>query len=234
MLSEDKRLFRLIWRCNAVLIFLAGVLGVLIVAFSAYRIVQDLFFEPRQRTHIVNVDETNEIQPEWRLGRAQRLAGRSILYAPLYSDQAYRQVYYSKSTQSVRNYLFLSGRDGSMHWLLPGIDQLIAETHELAPQPYGEQQQIEAIFYVLVTQDTNQDERLTIDDQKILAISDSTGRRYTVIKENVQQFIGVEMLDDHEVSVVYESGEKGYWASVSLPDFTLLAERVVPELQTGS
>lgn len=109
-MTEDSRFFRFVWRFNGLVIMAAGLLAVGVLAFSVYKIFQDV---KRDRTarNIINVQQENNIKETWQLGYMTGIEGSPYVMIPLSSGQDYSASYYSQSTQSVRNYLFINSQN---------------------------------------------------------------------------------------------------------------------------
>jgi hypothetical protein len=104
---EETRFFRFVWRFNGLVLMLAGVLSIGVLGFAGYEIYKDVV-RKRSTRNIVNVAENQPVDEKWRLGDLIKIEGSSYVMIPLHSDQSYAQAYYSKSSQSTRNILFIN------------------------------------------------------------------------------------------------------------------------------
>ena len=114
---EENNFFKVVWRFNSLLFAIAGFLGIIIMLFAGYHIVQDIFRD-RSARNVVNVSEDQDVKEEWFLGNMRSISGTDIVTISLNSDQSFTQSYYSKSGYSVRNYLFIDTKTKEKHWLL--------------------------------------------------------------------------------------------------------------------
>ena len=81
---------------------------------------------------------------------------------PLNSDQSYAQSYYSKSSSSARNYLFINSKDNEKHWLFGTNKYLVSDVALLSEKDYdSDSSKVRVILYRIVKNDTNGDKRLT-------------------------------------------------------------------------
>ncbi len=90
-------------------LLVAGVLAIGVLCFAGYGIFRETTRE-RQVRNIVNVADESDVDEKWRLGYMKGIDGSPYLMIPLHSDQSYAQSYYSKSSYSTRNYLFINRR----------------------------------------------------------------------------------------------------------------------------
>lgn len=230
---EESKLFKRIWRFNAIVLALAG-LGVLlalaVISFLAFR---DLVGE-RRVYDVVNIAALDEqVKESWRFGSLQHLEGTPYLRLPLYSSQQYGESYYSKSTESARNYLFINRDNNQKYWLFEHNRYLITRAETLY-QPIVEHEQQSskalAVLYLLIKEDTNADGRLSAADQRTLAITAPGGQGYRELISGVDR-PHTHLLDDKRLLIVYQREDgSAYSAEVSLEDFTLTAEEPLPEV----
>ena len=103
---EDNRFFKFVWRFNAVIFMVAGIIAIGILLFAGYQIIHEVTRE-RSKRNIVNVDENQTIDEEWEIGNLYEIEGTTFAMLSLMSNQSYELASYSNSTYSVRNYLFI-------------------------------------------------------------------------------------------------------------------------------
>lgn len=134
---EENKVFKNIWRFNAIVIMLVGVLGVALALFACIMIYKDITRD-RSVRNIVNLEESNEKKEEWQLGSITSVKGTDILMVPLHSEQSYSRGSYSKSASSTRNYLFINVETNKKYWLFGKNDYLITQTNQLPNTQYEE------------------------------------------------------------------------------------------------
>ncbi|WP_028585029.1 hypothetical protein [Desulfogranum mediterraneum] len=228
---EETVFFKRIWRFNALVISLAGVLAILVLLFAGYHLLQDLF-RSRQVGNIVNLAEEEGVEEEWTLGKIRTVVGSGHLMVPLESDQSYAQSYYSKSTTSYRNILFIDLQSSEKSWLLPENNWLILSSQVAPEDDYREQQRkARVIIYTIVKSDTNRDERLSSRDKLTIALSAPSGRSYTEILPSIDRLIGYALAGADGLLILYEKNKVAYSARVSLHDFTLLTNEALPRVR---
>ena len=226
MAMKIATLFRNIWRANAVIIFIGGVVafGFAVVA-AAFMFVS----KTRERTvyTVVNTDREQQIEQSVGLRSAIRIAGHPWMLVPLESDQRYDQAYSSKNASAARNYAFVSGAV-EMRWLYPHSRFLIVDATQLPHAEYsGEPSVTSLVSFKVVQQDTNGDKRLSQDDASSLVFTQPNGTGATTVLENVTRVLSQELMDE-QILVIYEDREGYAAATFSLKDFSpVKRERLV-------
>lgn len=228
---EDNRTFKFIWRFNAIILMVAGILSIGILFFAGYHVIKDAVKE-RNTRNIVNVDEDDSIDEKWELGRLYEIEGTSFLQIPLVSDQRYAQSYSSKSSDSVRNYLYIDTKNNTKNWLFKTNEFLVADIDYLSEKIYNTEDRIvRAILYTVIEKDTNGDKRLTTKDDKTIAISMPNGQGLKKLFTGIDIIIGHQVINKENMFIVYQIQNKGFSAYISLKDFTIGNETELPKLK---
>lgn len=229
---EDNSFFRFVWRINGLVIMVGGLMAIVVLAFSGYKIAKDITRERGVR-NIVNVKEEKNVQEKWQLGNLSKVQGSPYVMISLNSDQSYAQSYYSKALSSVRNYLFINSSSNEKHWLLETNQYLITNATFLLSEKEdcSKPKNVIAILYKIVKDDTNNDGRLTGDDLQTIGLSLPTGQGYKEVINGIDQFIGYSLVDEGSVLVVFQRNGVGFSAHISLSDFTVLNETELPKVE---
>lgn len=153
---EDSKLFRHIWRFNAVIIALTGILGVVLTMSSLFFLFKELN-RSRHRNGVANIDSSTNIEESFRFGKIIHIAGSSSFIIPLHSDQNFSLgSSVSKSTASTRNFLFTNVKNESSNWLLPNNQYLITDHNLVRPSDFSNRNEdVVTILYQVVKSDTN-------------------------------------------------------------------------------
>lgn len=229
-LMEENKFFRFVWRFDGVLFMIAGVLLIGVLAIAGYKIARDVTRE-RNTCNIVNVQEGVDLEENWLLGRMMDIQDSPWAMIPLNSDQSYAQSYYSKSSSSARNYLFVNSRTNEKHWLFKTNQYLIAHAIFLPKTGYGPREKpVRVILYQIVKSDTNGDERLTDEDLKTIALSSPDGRDYKEILDGIDMVVGHKLVDENNLFIVFQKNGVGFSANVSLADFKIGHETELPKI----
>ena len=121
---SESPLFRWLKSVNILLFFFLGLIMLVVFGYAGYRIFGDISRE-RNVYNSVRQDQTSDVEVKVSLTNFEPLSGTPYLIAPIGSKQNYRQSYYDKSTDSIRNYLFFNGNDKSTKKLLTKNDFFI-------------------------------------------------------------------------------------------------------------
>jgi len=177
------------------------------------------------------VQEENNVKEKWQLGYMSNIQGSPYVMIPLNSDQSYAQSYYSKSSSSARNYLFINSQNNEKHWLFGTNQYLITDTALLSEKEYGsDEREVQAILYKIVKSDTNSDNRLTNDDLQAVGLSLPSGKGYKEILEGIDLFIGQRLIDKDTLLIVFQREGIGFSANVDLSGFTISNETELPKV----
>ena len=224
---EQNRFFQGLWRFNAVVISLVGILAVLVMCMVLWKIVKDAT-RSREVDNIVQVEQPEQAERFLRLGNMDKVEGHSIVKVPLYTDQTFNRDYFSKNSTSIVNYLFIDAQSKAKHWLLDESGQLIKSTDELRFGGYNSKQPAVAIMYQVVKLDSNGDNLLTRSDQSSIAFSKPDGHGYKEVLVGLETFLGSEMLNSNTVMLMFEKGGQAHVAEVDLMTFEVTHTEVIP------
>jgi len=227
---EENRFFKIVWRFNGLILMVAGVLAIGLLIFVGYTLIKEKTSE-RNVNNIVNIQEKTDIKENWQLGYMSKIQGTSSIMIPLTSDQSYAQSYYSKSSSSIRNYLFINSKNNTQYWLFKSNKYLINATNLLPEHQYNEKKDIvRVIVYKIVKQDSNKDDRLTTDDLQTIALSMPDGTGYKEIIDDVDNFVGQSIIGKNTLLLVYQKKGIYFSARVDLSGFMLTNETVLPKV----
>lgn len=140
---------------------------------------------------------------------------------PLNSDQSFNRGYFSKSSNSTRNYLFINTESNSNKWLFDHTNYLIESTNQLRMGDYTSKEPVLAILYTLVKLDSNTDNRLTPSDLTTVSISKPNGSGYKEILTDVEQVIGNTLLSETELFIIYQLNGKSLSSTINLTNFEI-------------
>lgn len=205
---QTRKLFIMLWRINAIIILLVGLIAGAVLSVAGY-----LWFQEITRTrHVNNVANTapgDVLTSADHLGSFEPVPGSATLRAPLTVRQTYALRSGSKDAGSVRNYLYFDSSKREAHWLRPSMDSVILSSISLPDVAYGEKKK-DAVVYVHVTvdKDTNGDDRLTESDAKQIAISSPNGRSYRVLVNKADQLNEATLLPSGRLLILYTADKK--------------------------
>jgi len=228
---EENKVFKNIWRFNAIVIMLVGVLGVALALFACIMIYKDITRD-RSVRNIVNIEESPEKKEKWQLGSITTVKGSDYLMMPLHSEQRYSRGSYSKSASSVRNYLFINAVSRKNYWLFGKNDYLITQTNKLPNTGYGEgSKDTKVILYYVVKSDTDNDKKLTSSDSLTVAISKPNGKSYVELLKGIDFVNGYKTINENSMIIVFQRNNIGYSAKIDLENLLISGEEQLLSVQ---
>jgi hypothetical protein len=217
---HTQKLFAQIWRINAVIILLVG-----LIAGAVFSVVGYILFKEATRTRRVD-NVANTVLGDVResaaeLGSFSAIPGSTVLRAPLTVRQTYALNSGFKEAGSTRNYLYFEASTRSAYWLRPSMDSVILTSVALPSTEYGEKK-LNAVVYVHVTvdKDSNGDERLTESDAKQIAISAPNGKSYRVLVTKADRLNEATLLSPTRLLILYSVGTKLAAVELNPTDFS--------------
>jgi hypothetical protein len=226
---EENRFFKLVWRFNGLIISIVGVLGVGALLFATYKVFQDVTRD-RSVTNIVEVEGSEAAQAGWRLGQIGNIHGADYIMVPLHSDQSFSRAYFSKSSISIRNYLFINTATFESKWLFEHSNYLIERSDRLRFGGYDSKQSVSAILYQIVKIDSDQNNLLTKEDHITIAVTDPNGMEYREILNDIESLIDHTLIDKHTLFLVYEKDAASYSAAFDLDKKVFTYNKRVPNV----
>ncbi|GAA0363096.1 hypothetical protein GCM10009092_29350 [Bowmanella denitrificans] len=226
---EDNKFFKLVWRFNGLVISVVGILAIGVLLFAMYQILKDVTRE-RNTHNIVNIEDGDQVKETWRLGHITHLSGHKTLMIPLDSDQSFNREYFSKSSSSTRNYLFINTETDSSKWLFDHTNYLVEHADQLRIGDYSSKKPVLAILYTLVKLDSNGDSHLTTSDLTTIAISKPNGSGYREVLTDIEQVIGSTLLSETELFIIYQLNGKSFSSTINLTNFELGRTKELPKI----
>ena len=188
---KPVRFFRLVWRINAVLLLIAGLIGVVMLAAGAVFLVQQAL--GTHRVMDIVRDDTKTVREEnMRLFEPQVYPGSFRILA-LHATQSYSLSSMDKESTSTRNLALIDLDTGVNHWLLPDNKRLVLEWQVLdvdgrVQDRWGDAPLKKPVWLIaeIVMQDTNNDGVLSYEDLRKLVL---------VRIEDMKQFILADKME---------------------------------------
>ena len=203
----ENRFFTLLWRFNAVVISLLGILGIIFGLYVGYMILTD----SKRDTYVENLSSApgkESAKEHLIFDEMKTVPGNDLVLIPLesyrYYARGYRSSYSGKNASAVRNYLFLNPLTSEQSWLYPHHDFIITEVSVLPKSRCrDEQKRASAILYYGVKKDTNGDGMLSVSDHKYIAVSDSEGKQYRDLVEGVDTILGHKQVNETAIVISF-------------------------------
>jgi len=232
-MSDPNRFFRVINRVNSILlfiIFMTVVVGIVFIYGSEFSL---------RNKRTIEVQTTSEKgEPEkvsLQLGRIEQVEGAPVQFVKLESQDKRRGSYVKGSPHTTRNVLFLSNELKEARWLFPSNGFVIAAFHQIrvleGQEGLPAKGPCKAIYYEVVKQDSNGDQRLSADDKAVAALSKVDGSGYAELTTDAQRIIGYKAVNQGtELAVMLEKDGKIIYQTYSLDTFAKISETCVADI----
>ena len=246
---EQNKFFKWLWRINAIgLFFLLGA--------GLYSFIKSTMRHHRPnyelREPITSVAEDPKGVEKWTLGYEKVVYGSDYTMVSLVSKyskvKSIEQMNYSRINNTeiynenlAKNILFINRKKNSFSWLFPTNNQLIVEFSPFldgvdgmytTPYPPQSTEKIKAkvIYYKTIDQDTNGDKILTREDKQSFALSDVSGKKYTVIVREIDRIVSMHSVDNKELHLIYQQNGVGYALKVDMETFKVMSDVLLPKV----
>ncbi|MBX9682262.1 MAG: hypothetical protein K2X41_00585 [Hyphomicrobium sp.] len=228
----STRLFRLIWRFNALSIAVVSMLGLVIGLFGTYQIARDLFRPNRasDTARVAPLDGSGKmtgdppgVETDLELSTFTRIRGTPILASQLTATQSYDFRYSSKQAGSRRNVVFYDTASGRSRKLLPDNARLIIDAQELRGDTDNNDAAPRALFYRLIEADSTGDGVLNGDDRATAALARADGQGLTRLDTVAGDYLGNAVIGDGATLILMVGDAKAAKAvHVDLATFKIL------------
>jgi hypothetical protein len=237
---DSNRFFRVVWRLNAVLLALGGIL---IIGFAASNLLFTPHWQPAPEGVFAPVPKDAEKDSTYRLEPTSvGFTGESILSlhkwkgAPRSYGLAATELRDSSSYASAVdgvNLLALNDATGTGHWLFHGYRRAVLSemgmTREGAAPVPGVVPNAVALVIRTIDADTNNDGELAEKDRQSLYFY-RPGMQFAEKFLDADHIISREQTDTDSFLVVYERGKSAIAATYGIPGFKLKSEKQVPSV----
>ncbi|MEM6680250.1 MAG: hypothetical protein AAF675_20495 [Pseudomonadota bacterium] len=187
MIQPETRFFRFLWRLNAILIAVASLGAILVTVIVALVFLSELTrgrpvqsVVALQRDAGVRYDDLNWGLPEFGPGQIMRV--------PLMRDQEIALGLASKASRgNTVDIVFVDLESGQKRRLLAPRKGLVLRQIALPPRQMGsaEAYDVEALLFVIVTEDRSGDGRLTRSDPAEVLLTSPDGVKRVAIADDV-------------------------------------------------
>ena len=198
---------------------------VLIASFLAWFVwamVQNLTRTEQTRGQAsIPISSKDGSQAKIEIGNFEQIEGTNIQRSPIYlADETQAKFSSSGYSRSVLNYTFFDSTQKIFYLLKPDNESRLISTVELAESANSKldtKKNVPVAFsYLIIDQDTNKDQQINQLDLKKLAISDTSGLRFKVLIDQVDNFNGASIVKNNRVFLFYLSVNKLKAAEVDL------------------
>ena len=226
---KAAKIFRWIWRINAVLLLFFGLGGVGLTTFGILSAAMQ--YRKYQSYSTVNLQPKVQINAEWKLRGFQKIDGTDYLMSEVYSAQksALSTETYGSAT---RNYLFLNSADKSSRWLVPNNNYLFVREERIGETTEnGYAKNVKWINYQVVKNDTNEDGSLSSEDKKVFAVSDASGGNYAELINDIDEIVGDSKLNDDSFLIFFKSGDSNFVSELKISERKVVLTKELPKIK---
>ena len=223
---ESNRFFRVVWRINAIVILLAGLLAVGALAAVVAGMAWDAARSSRapnvaDQINVAPGDALADAEPDLvraSIGQFENIAGSTSLRAAVHVAGGSTD-YSSKGDASTRNYLYFDTATGTSHWLMPDNKTEFLTERDFPEHSGGADEArrpVLATLYQLRTQAPRGAARNDRHDQQTLAVSDPNGRHFRVLVDGIDEVNALWLDDARHIAALYSIGATLYTLKLDL------------------
>jgi len=193
-----------------------------LLAWFVWAMVQNLTRTEQTRGQAsIPISSKDGSQAKIEIGNFEQIEGTNIQRSPIYlADETQAKFSSSGYSRSVLNYTFFDSTQKIFYLLKPDNESRLISTVELAESANSKldtKKNVPVAFsYLIIDQDTNKDQQINQLDLKKLAISDTSGLRFKVLIDQVDNFNGASIVKNNRVFLFYLSVNKLKAAEVDL------------------
>jgi len=236
---DQNWFFRAIWRLNAVLLALGGIL---IVGFAGWNMLFAPRWQPTPAGHFAPVPTDAEKDSTYRLEPTGVDLAKENIFSLRKWDGSPRsyglamQMTLSRSYVSSLdgvNLLALDDTTGAGHWLFHGYNRAVVSEEgvtvtKFVPVPGAVAESI-ALVVQTIDSDTNKDGELTDKDRQSLYVY-QPGMQFAEKLLDADYIISRTQTSADSFLVVYERGKSAVAVTYTVPDFKLKSEKPLPSV----
>jgi hypothetical protein len=127
-----------------------------------------------------------------------------------------------------RNVVFLTGTEKAARWLFKEHKNVVLVTAQLSSESRNSKENpTSALYFEYVSNDTNQDGVLSSTDHSNIGLARPDGTAFVEILNGLSRVLSYEMLDDQNLSVVYQKGKAVRHAKFSVANLKLVTDQEI-------
>src|SRR5688572_12525250 len=218
-MSKSQKLFRYVWRINAIVILVAAVIITLGVGAL---LAEELWRAARRRQEPdvrLSIPDSNP-RARLSLSHASLVRGTNVMRAELQgeSDGGKFSSGYGKET---RNILFIEPGNKKGRWLLPDNNHVITDSNDFTEQKNSDEKRVIATAIVVSPMQQSSDSA----DGK-LVLFDATGKNVVEVADNVRE-IHITSTAGNELTILFERDKRLVFAAFDARSLAKLREQEI-------
>jgi hypothetical protein len=251
-MSEENKFFRFIWRLDALLLALVGILVIGLITTllvenwtrNSYQPVPEGHFAPVPKSAELNNTYRLEVLPDVAAFQSEQFYSLQRWNEPprhygLAMEMAASSSVFYRYNNAV-NVLAVDTGTVKSHWLFSGYHRTIVDQQALyrggpivvvGPAAFAQKQAADpvALVFRTIDKDSNGDGELDSKDHQSLYFYRS-GDPHAVKFFDADYIISTQEVDGGNFFVVFEKGQFAFAATFHVPDFKLLSEHSLPDV----
>nr|WP_315495434.1 hypothetical protein [uncultured Rhodoferax sp.] len=127
-----------------------------------------------------------------------------------------------------RNVVFLTGTEKAARWLFKEHKNLVLVTAQLSSESRSSKEEpTRALYFEYVSNDTNQDGALSSADHSNIGLTRPDGTAFVEVLNGLSRVLSYEMLDEQNLSVIYQKGKAVRHAKFSVANLKLVTDQEI-------
>lgn len=223
---EENRFFKFVWRFNGLALMIAGILAIGLLLVAGFIMIKEMSRNDIP-TNIINVQQETNSTEILELGHLRSIQGSSCVVVSLTSEPKGQSKSFgsSYSSSSVKNYLFINNKNNTQSWLFKDNKFLIHSMSFLPEDEYNKNDQdVEAILYRIVKDDSNNDKSLSRRDLQTIALSLPDGTKYREVIDGIDNFIGQKLIEKDILLIMYQKKGIGFFTKINIKTLSVSKE----------
>jgi len=219
-----KRFFRVIWKINALLICLAGLLLTVMLTFALFSMLQSMLWDRHGAAIAVRSKSETPTPKEiakLSIEKVESLDGTTIVRCTVQSGDSGSSKMDSLSRYSplaTCNYIFFDTTTNQQTQLFPTNTNVIVESNDFYfPSTPCDKRVTKWTSYIVADKDTDNDGVISASDLKSLAITHADGKDFHVYLTDLDRVLKTELIGENDFYVFYE---QNHTVSVSRIDLS--------------
>lgn len=223
-----KRFFRIIWKVNAILICLVGLMLTAMLAFGLFGMAQSMTRTNESGAVAVHTEPPSAKETaNLTIDKAEELDGTRIVRCSVQSGNPERGKIGSFSSgytaSATCNYVFYDLTTNQPTTLFPTNNNVVVESQDFYfPAEPCDKRVTKWTSYVVADKDTNHDSFISSDDLKSLAIAHADGKDYHVFLSDLDRVLKTELIGENDFYVFYEQDK-----SIFVTRIDLAAQKII-------
>lgn len=239
---EKNKFFKWVWRVDGLLILIVAIFLAFLMLTEAVR---KLSWQEHKEEVIVSVADDPEGKEKWVLGAPVDSISNMVILPLVSENKEVKETTMGMMSKSgwtdnkwrttAKNLLFIDSVTNKSFWLFEGIDRLILLIEAFRDRSYDPlitaNPKVVALFFHIISKDTNDDQVLNFDDKPSLAVANPDGSHYQIIIDEFDRIISKSLVEKNKMLIVFQNAGTGYSLQLQLNTFEILSKNELPKIK---